>query len=474
MAGFNQGLFGPVLIYGLAEAISRGITFVIFPVLTHLFTSADFGRISLLTSLGAFAGLAANCGLNNAVHRYYLDSQATDKSRKAVVSTGFSLLLVLSTGVAVVSTVLLFLAGDKLLDRVAVYPAFVALITIVPSQLLQYSQDVMRLHSTPWRYLLLAVAKSTFGLVFGIVLVVYLELGIWGYFVGLFCGQLVLIPWGLLLIRNDLSLKTDRKVASQMLTYGYPFIFAGLGQWVISSADLFILSQLRGISEVGIYSVGLRVTAIVMLATTAFSQAWAPAALRLHAENPDYRKIVGEMLPRIGGVLLYVAAGVSFFGKELLTWLTPPEYHAAALPLCFLSMSAAVSGTVQVTVLGLAFERRSDLIAKAIWGCAIVGVGVSFFMTWQFGLLGTAAANLITALMLTASYLFLTQSIHPLAIDYMAVRKMLFLGAIVLASAIFFGMFQATLPIFLSKVVAMLLVLFWGNRLGFSLPRFGK
>lgn len=466
-------LTGTVLIYGLSEAISRGISFAMFPVLTHLFTSTDFGRISMLASLGALAGLIANSGLANAAHRYYLDVQATEGSRKIIVSAGFILMLLLSLIVVLASASFLFALMGRVVEQDVVELALVVLITVIPAQLLQYSQDVIRLHSTPWKYFFLSVAKSVLGLIFGIVLVIGLKLGAWGYFLGLFFGQLVLLPWGMVLIRNELSVRLEREVALQMLKYGYPFIFAGLGQWVISSADLFILGQLRGSSEVGIYSAALRVTMIIMFVTTAFSLAWAPSALRLHAEHPEYRRVVGDMLPRIGGILIYVAAAVSIFGKELISWLTPPEYHSAVMPLCFLSMAAAISGTVQVTVLGLAFERRSDLIAKAVWFCAIIGIGVSYLLTWQFGLMGTAVANLITTFMLTSSYMYLTQQIHPLIINHVLLGRMLVLGALVLTSAVLWTSVEAGVSSFLAKLASLLVVLVVGHRIGFQLPYSG-
>lgn len=471
MTGRPRGLLGPVLIYGFAEGVSRAISFAIFPVLTHLFSSSDFGRISLLTSFAALVGLLANCGMNNAAHRYYLDRDATRESRRSVVSAGLYLLVVLSIGVFLMGSGALYLADERVLNRDAVAPALLVLMAVAPSQMVQYCQDIIRLYSTPWRYFYLVVAKTTLGLLFGIVLVIYLELGVWGYFLGLLCGALVSLPVGLVSIRADLTCRVERQIVRDMLSFGYPFIFAGFGMWVIASVDLFVITQFRGTSEAGLFSIGIRISAIIVFLTSAFSQAWSPAALSLHAQDPDYRVIVGGMLTKVGCVLLYAAAAVSFFSKDILMLLTPPEYHAASAQLAILCMSAAVLGTVQVTAMGLTFERRSDLIAKAIWSSAVVGGMLSLLLTWHFGSIGAALANLLTSLLLTSMYLWMTQRVSPLVIDYPAMKRLLLLAFVVLGAAIWLGSMDVSLDAAFIKILCFVAVLSFGHGLGLPIPK---
>src|SRR5690606_10757331 len=155
--------------------------------------------------------------------------------------------------------------------------------------------------------------------------------------------------------------------AKKLLAYGYPFVIAGFAQWLISSIDLWVLGLLRDPAEVGIYSLSLKLAAIVSLCTSAFGLAWSPLILRLHAEHPDYRRIAGLMLTRFATVLFLFAAAVAALVPHLFDWFIPVEYGRPSVLVALLSLSVAVAGTAQITILGMVFEKRSDLIAKMTW-----------------------------------------------------------------------------------------------------------
>jgi len=91
-------------------------------------------------------------------------------------------------------------------------------------------------------------------------------------------------------------------------------------------------------------------------------------------------------------------------------------------------------------------------------------------LTWRFGLIGTAIANLITTLLLTSSYMYLTQRIHPLIIDHALMKKLLLLGAIILGGAALWVPIESSPTSFLAKLAALLAVFVVGHRLGLSLP----
>lgn len=222
-----------------------------------------------------------------------------------------------------------------------------------------------------------------------------------------------------------------------MVQYGSPFVVAGLAQWMMTSADLWVLGVLVGTADVGVYSLCLKLAAIVSFVTTAFGLAWSPEVLRLHAEDPNYRSIAGNTLLQLAAFLIFFATAVTAIIPYVFAFLIPPDYGRPLFVMTLLAFSAAIMGTSQVTILGMVFEKRSDLIAKINWAVAIVSVGLSWCLVSLLGVWGAAVSNLLASIMLTGSYFVVTHRIHSLEYSLPDVRfLLLFSGSCVLAVAV--------------------------------------
>lgn len=409
----------PVLVYGSAEALVRGLNLLFLPLLTRLFSADQFGEIALLVTIMGFVGLLANCGLGNAVHRFYFEPAATSQTRFGTISAGFWTLM--SMCVVCVSLAYVVLWGVGSIPGLEL-PLMLCLLAVLPTQLVQFGQDVLRLYSAHWQYFFVSVLKTLFAFSIGLGLVYWLDAGVTGYFVGLLAGQLILLVWIMVSLRRALRTRHDSGEVTRLVRYGSPFVVAGLAQWLMSSTDLWILGALRGTADVGVYSLCLKLATVVSFVTVAFGLAWSPEVLRLHAEDPDYRSIAGNTLLHLAAFLLFFATAVTVVMPFVFEWLIPPEYGSPLLVITLLTFSAAVTGTCQVTVLGMVFEKRSDLIAKISWGVAIFSVVLSWLLVSIAGIWGAAIANLTTALLLTGSYFMATRSIHPLKFSSREIR----------------------------------------------------
>jgi O-antigen/teichoic acid export membrane protein len=426
----------PVLVYGLAEGLARGLNLAVLPLLTRLFTTEQFGEIAILSTVGSLVGMLANCGLSNAVHRFYFEPSATSESRRLSISAGFWTLFALCVLLVVGTCGLLW--GASSIARFALpqlsFTFLLCLLAVIPTQLVQFGQDILRLYSAHWQYFFVSVLKTAAAFAIGIGLVYWGDAGVTGYLCGLLAGQLLLLGWIAVRLSEFLRIKPDWREAIRLAKYGSPFVVAGLAQWFMASAELWALRMLVGISEVGVYAVCLKLSAIVSLVTTAFGLAWSPEVLRLHAEDKDYRSIAGNTSLKLTSFLIFFATVFTAIVPYVFSWLIPPEYGRPSFVMTTLAFSAAIMGTSQVTILGLVFEKRSDLIAKVNWAVAIVSTGLSWCLIPFFGVRGAAVSNLLASTLLTGSYFAITCRIHALEYSRLDVRFLwLFTGCCTLA-----------------------------------------
>src|SRR5206468_3398569 len=74
--------------------------------------------------------------------------------------------------------------------------------------------------------------------------------------------------------RYQLGLEFDRSLFRQMNRFGLPLVPSALALWAINFIDRLFLVKLASASEVGLYSIGVRVSSATVLLLTAFRTAW--------------------------------------------------------------------------------------------------------------------------------------------------------------------------------------------------------
>ena len=80
-------------------------------------------------------------------------------------------------------------------------------------------------------------------------------------------------------------------------------------------------------------------------------------------------------------------------------------------------MGVVLSGTTQITGLGISLENRTRLFAGAAWTTALVNVLLNFLLIPRFGALGAGIATFLSYALLTGLYLYWSQRLHPIPLE---------------------------------------------------------
>lgn len=412
-------------IYGSGDFIFKLIAFAVFPIYAHVFSVAEFGIMSLVTTVAEFIGTFLNMGMNNAVQRFYWDPNLSESRRPLLVSTGFWVLLIWSIFLTALVLFIIYPFAEAIRYRYEILWIFIllSLLSNIPAQILQYSQDVLRLHFSPWKFTLISAWKNFFGVLLGLLLILGLKQRLEGFFWGNFGALIVSIPLGFWFIRKDLRLQFDASIAKEIIHFGYPFVFAGLAYWIFGALDRWMLSELSNNTEVGLYSIAFKFATILLFVNAAFGQAWSPFAIKIYSNDPQYRYVFSRIFSYWFFGLTFIGVLLSLFSFEMLYLTTPGAYWPAATILVVLAMGMVMSGTTQITAVGISLERKTHLFAISAWLTAIINIVLNLLMIPIWGALGAAIATLISNAILTSYYLYWTQRLHPIPLE---VKKLLF------------------------------------------------
>jgi O-antigen/teichoic acid export membrane protein len=418
-----RSLIKDTAVYGLTDFIFRFLNFAIFPILAYVLTVEEFGAYSLLTTFALLMATLFNCGLNRALERFYFEDKGS-----AVVSMGlfceglFGLLFILPG---------LYFCPN--------FPFAIALLGCLPTQLFNLSLNALRLQFLPWHFTLLSLAQNGISLSLSLYFVIALKWGIAGFLSGMAIGYSLVAPVAIFLLYRRVSWVWDWRIAKEMLQFGYPFIFVDVSRWIFTSLDRWILAKFADATEVGLYSMAFKLSTVLIFMISAFSMAWTPHALKAQGQDPNHRQLFSRCFTLWFFGLTCAAMLIHLFGRECLMLLTPSTYWPAAELLPYVATGLALFGTSYVTVIGMMITKKTQHLTWVAWVAAGLSITLNLYLAPRFGAVGSAVASLMTYCVLSSYYLYSSQRLYPLPLEY---------GKMALTLGLLFG--SALLTIFLN------------------------
>lgn len=416
----NQKIIKDVAIYSLVDFIFKGIAFLIFPIYTHIFSIADFGIMNLITTILGIFGIVMNGGVNNAVQRFYHDPETNTLDKKLIVSNGLFIIFIWSIIIFLFSTIILFLFSNYLLVKynLGFLLLFVALLSNIPNQIINYSIDTIRLYFEPWKFVMLSALQNILGVIFGLLFIYFFHKGVIGFFFGLLVSTFFTLPFAIWFIKRDIVFAFDKKWTVKIIKYGFPFIYAGLGYWIFESIDRWLLASYKGNVDVGLFSIASKISSILLFLNQAFARAWSPQSIKLMKDYPnDYKLKMSTLFINWFALLVFLGSGLSLFAKEFLIIMTPISYWDSYLPCVFLCFSMVLLGTTQFTAIGISIKKRTNYFGKITWIVAIFNLILNLFIIPRYGVLGSTFVTMLSYLLLTSIYFFVSQKLHELPIQ---------------------------------------------------------
>src|SRR5438046_4790875 len=245
-----------------------------------------------------------------------------------------------------------------------------------------------------------------------ILLVVVWHQGALGVLVGNFTGTLAVFVVLLGYRRYQLGLEFDRPLFRQMQRFGMPFVPSGLALWAIDFLDRIFLLKFKGAAEVGLYSVGVRVSTAILLLLVAIRTAW-PAFAYSIKDDSEAKQTYGFVLTYVLYVTCWVSLALSLLAPWIVRVLTAPAYYAGArvVPLLVFGGSAFIAFNVMSIGIGRAKATQFNWVVTG--GAAAVNIGLNFLLIPPYGMMGAASATLVAYVVMFLGMTVRAQQVFP-------------------------------------------------------------
>ncbi|MFC1504996.1 lipopolysaccharide biosynthesis protein [Thermodesulfobacteriota bacterium] len=426
-----KSLFKDAAIYGVGNALGSLISIITAPILTRIFTTADYGAVALIQTCVNFLSLIAGLYLISAVYRYYYEYNS-DKARKAVLSTSLYFFLFLSLIFAFALWIFSPLIAKLLLIKTANSAAtnidydFTLYLRILSPGLFLVMMNtffiaILRMQRKPLLFMILNIIQILTHLFFIVFLVVYLQKGIEGALLASVISNGVSSCIGYAVVAKNFRLVLSIAVIKNLISYSLPQLPSVLMNWGLTQMNVFFLNFYGTLTDQGYYSIAFRLSSVFLMLSSAFRLAWDPFALSAMKQG-DAKSIYSQGYTVYVLIFLCLGGLTALFAKPALIILTPEPYHISYSIVPFIIIAFFYQGSNNIIGIGISITKKTKYISYAQFNSFVINIALNILLIHRFKAWGAAGAFLGAAIVQSFSYYYFAQKLYPINYQFMKLQ----------------------------------------------------
>ena len=369
----NKYLFKNAVIFAIGNIATKFINLFLVPLYTGYLVASEYGTADLLYTLCNFLVPLFTLNISEAVLMFSLDKNANEKKITKIAT--MMLMPVVVLGLISIP----ILKSIEGFDNYAVY-FYAHLVVSAVSQLYLVTlkgQEKLK------EFTIGNTLYTAFILVFSLIFLVWLKMGIEGYFLAyIVSGILVAIYaiWTSKTLSNLRGAKFDGDLFRKMTRYSVVLIPTTFMWWIMNFLDRAMIMGMMDASASGIYAVSYKIPTILSSISSIFMQAWLFSAVK-NDGTKDNERYTNKVFKMLTVVLSGTSIVLLIFIKQIYSVYVAPEYYVAweYVPVLmvghiFLTLSTFMSTSYNVhkDSKGFLFSATVGAIANLVLNAVLI------------------------------------------------------------------------------------------------------
>jgi O-antigen/teichoic acid export membrane protein len=309
--------------YVSANFFLKGLTFLTIPIFTRLLTPADYGMISLYSTLVSIFGIIFILGIDGALYRYYFEN---NEDYSSFLGTNMVFLLLIN----ILFITILFIFKNfiinlfELNDNIYNFAIATSFLSIPIALLLADYQCSLKSK----KFSILNILKYSSITILSIVLILLLKDNLYmGRVYSELLVGIIIFVYSIILLLKISKFKLKFKYIKYSLLLGIPLLPGALSQFAMNFFDRLIINQVNGENEVGLYSFAFNIGMVMNTFVMGMNQSWAPIFYD-NLKN-ERNSEIHNLSPKYVNIIFSVAIFLILFSREIVYILGEKRYHVA-------------------------------------------------------------------------------------------------------------------------------------------------
>ena len=350
-------------IYGFGNLSTKLAGFVLIPIYTSHFSVAEFGVFGMMEVTAQVIIAVFGLALYQGFFRWYWDKGMAGR-QKGMFFTVIAILM----GIALLTFAAIFpflktisfwffRTNDyRYLLNMMLIASLMQMVMVMPSTL-------MRLQEKAILYTTANIIQLSVNLFFTVLFIVHYHQKVEGIYHAQIIGSIVYFLFLSRFIFKNMAFHFEGKVLKEMLIFCYPLILSAISGVIFNVTDRFSLKILGDLQNVGIYSLGFKITnTLNVFIITSVMFAIQPMIYKM-MDAPDNKRFYSKLLTYLTFGLMFFVLGIMLFGKEIIKlFAQKPDYWDAYQIIPFIAYAILFSMFKDIAVTGLISRRKPKLL----------------------------------------------------------------------------------------------------------------
>lgn len=369
---------------------SKILSFLLIPLYTSILSTEEYGIYDLYsTTISLLTPILTIC-ITSAIMRFLLDK----KNCAEIVKIGLK-----TIAKSIIIFLILIIINYKfniieVLNRYILYFFLMFVSNLLYDFLSQFSRGIEKVKNIA----IAGVINSVILLTLNIVFLIWLKLGLQGYFlaniISLIIPSIYLIFSTQILKYLNLH-KIDKELSKEMKKYSKPMVVNTLGWWITNISDRYIVTYICGLSANGVYSISYKLPSIMNIIQDIFNKVWSLSAVKeFNKEDKDgfFKNIYN--LYNFGMTL--VCSILIIFSKLIARILFSNEFFEAWKYSNFLMISVVFGALIGILDGVFIANKKSNIIGITTTIGSIINIVFNILLINAIGVIGAAISTMIS------------------------------------------------------------------------------
>lgn len=445
-------------IYGVGNISVKLVGFILIPFLTDptYLSNIDYGALGVLEAISQIVIFIMGFGLYNAMFRWYYEQ--SEKDQKA---TFFTVLITSSFLIASIFLVVFFWQESLtiLFFDTHIYQEVLVLAIFATGlqALSQIPATLMRLQDRAVFFTTSNVLKLIITLLTTLYFLIWNEYGILAIYYGQIAGSIFYLLFIFPYLINNSILRIHIPVFNEMLGYGFSMMLAGISAASINVLDRFVLNSMSGLEQVGLYSLGYKVSSIIkVFVIGSVSMALTPLIFR-KIKDKDSNRFYTKTMTYYGFGMMICIMAVSLFSKEALKVFTRSTFYWSSFSVVpLLAFSLYFVALKDVAVTGLHITKKTSHISFVTAFVSALNLGLNFLLIPFLGAIGAALASLISQALFFLGLWYFSNKNYPIPYEWKKIGLMFIVGGVLVYLSLLTSEFSLLIRL-TTKTIALFL-----------------
>jgi O-antigen/teichoic acid export membrane protein len=430
--GVLARLFQHTSNYSIGSVLVMLASIISFPILTRIFSVAEYGTMALVTSTILFLVGIGKLGLQHSVVRYYSEVEAGTRKNTAtqffstvlfgMIVVGLAVTLLSIVGIRFVPTAWLSNEQTKYLIILASPLIFIRVVDSAMYNMLRAQQKsgIYSAYFTVRKYL---------GLCLIFFVLFYVSRTLEGFFISSMVGEFIAVAVIIFYYARQHVFDVrqfNRPLFMSMLVFGLPLLASELSMLLLNMSGRYIINYQLGPEPLGAFSAAFNFSDYLQgVLTASFAQAVVPMYFRMWEQQGREKTIefIQQALKYYIALALPVLGGMAAVGPELLRLLASSKYDVSATLIVFIVGGMLVSGGTPIFSAGIYINKLTKVVMYSVLTAAAVNIALTVVLVRPFGIEGAAFAALVSYILYTVMAAYYGRKVVKIRIPWFDVLK---------------------------------------------------